>query len=106
MGVQLNSTSVGTLEASIQSIQDLKLRKLVSVIVLKTLQAPKYFCSGSVDIVKYQHYALNIPLFTHFTAPSRRFADIIVHRQLEATLVAGGKKEKRQLGYIVLTTWI
>lgn len=89
--MQLDSTNAGTLEASIQAIQDCKLRKLVSVIVLKTLQVPKYFCSGSVDIAKYSHYALNIPLFTHFTAPSRRFADIIVHRQLEATLVAGGK---------------
>ncbi|KAI9269424.1 hypothetical protein EDC94DRAFT_598818 [Helicostylum pulchrum] len=92
LGVQLDGTNAGTLEASIQSIQDLKLRKLVSVVVLKTLQAPKYFCSGSVDIVKYSHYALNIPLFTHFTAPSRRFADIIVHRQLEATLGAGEKR--------------
>lgn len=90
MGVQLDSTNAGKLEASIQSIQDSKLRKLVSVIVLKTLQAPKYFCSGSVDIAKYSHYALNVPLFTHFTAPSRRFADIIVHRQLEASLSPGG----------------
>lgn len=90
MGVQLDSTNAGTLEASIQSIQDSKLRKMVSVIALKTLQAPKYFCSGSVDIAKYSHYALNIPLFTHFTAPSRRFADIIVHRQLEASLSTGG----------------
>lgn len=93
LGVQLDGTNAGTLEASIQSIQDLKLRKLVSVVVLKTFQAPKYFCSGSVDIVKYSHYALNTPLFTHFTAPSRRFADIIVHRQLEATLGAGGKMQ-------------
>ncbi|KAI7887622.1 uncharacterized protein EV154DRAFT_573678 [Mucor mucedo] len=92
LGVQLDSTNAGTLEASIRSIGDSKLRKLVSVIVLKTLQAPKYFCSGSVDIVKYQHYSLNIPLFTHFTAPSRRFADIIVHRQLEASLEAGEKR--------------
>lgn len=89
LGVQLDSTNAGTLEASIQSIQDAKLRKMVSVIVLKTLQAPKYFCSGSVDIAKYSHFALNVPLFTHFTAPSRRFADIIVHRQLEAILSPG-----------------
>jgi protein SSD1 len=92
LGVRLDCTNAGTLESSIESIQDVKLRKIVSIIVLKTLQPPKYFCSGSVDIIKYSHFALNIPLFTHFTAPSRRFADIIVHRQLEATLKPGEKR--------------
>lgn len=62
------------------------MRKLVSIIVLKTMQPPKYFCTGTLDITKYAHYALNVPLFTHFTSPSSRFADIIVHRQLEAVL--------------------
>lgn len=88
----MDCTNAGTLESSIESIQDIKLRKIVSIIVLKTLQPPKYFCSGSVDIIKYSHFALNVPLFTHFTAPSRRFADIIVHRQLEATLLPGEKR--------------
>ncbi|OAD05494.1 hypothetical protein MUCCIDRAFT_141613, partial [Mucor lusitanicus CBS 277.49] len=92
LGVQLDCTNAGSLESSIEAIQDAKLRKLVSIVALKTLQPPKYFCSGSVDILKYSHYALNVPLFTHFTAPSRRFADIIVHRQLEATLDPNDKR--------------
>lgn len=50
------------------------------------MQRAKYFCTGSYDAVKYRHYALNVPLYTHFTSPIRRFADIIVHRQLEAAL--------------------
>ncbi|KAF7725621.1 hypothetical protein EC973_009500 [Apophysomyces ossiformis] len=86
LGVNLDISSAGAIERSVELIQDPKIRKVLSVIVLKTLQPPKYFCTGTLDILKYSHYALNVPLFTHFTAPSRRFADIIVHRQLEAAL--------------------
>ena len=32
------------------------------------------------------HFALNIENYTHFTSPIRRYADLIVHRQLESTL--------------------
>lgn len=90
--------SAGSLEKSIEAISDDKLRKLVSVIVLKTLKMPKYFCAGTYDIAKYSHYALNVPLFTHFTAPSRRFADILVHRQLEYALSSDGKYDCILLG--------
>jgi len=51
------------------------------------MQSAKYFCTGTLDIIKYLHYALNVPLYTHFTSPIRRYADIIVHRQLENVLI-------------------
>lgn len=44
-----------------------------------------------LDIAKYGHYALNTPLYTHFTSPIRRYADVLVHRQLEAVLQGGGQ---------------
>ena len=54
------------------------------------MQRAKYFCTGTLDIAKYHHYALNFPLYTHFTSPIRRYADVLVHRMLDAAL-SGGK---------------
>lgn len=49
-----------------------------------------YFCSGVLqDQAQFRHYALNVPLYTHFTSPIRRFADVLVHRLLAATLGKG-----------------
>uniref|UniRef100_G3SEM8 DIS3-like exonuclease 2 n=1 Tax=Gorilla gorilla gorilla TaxID=9595 RepID=G3SEM8_GORGO len=46
-----------------------------------------YFCSGLLqDPAQFRHYALNVPLYTHFTSPIRRFADVLVHRLLAAAL--------------------
>jgi protein SSD1 len=42
-----------------------------------------------MDILKYSHFSLNIPLYAHFTSPSRRFSDLIVHRQLKNALEKG-----------------
>lgn len=48
-----------------------------------------YFCSGQMqDQQLFRHYALNVPLYTHFTSPIRRYADIIVHRLLASSLSA------------------
>lgn len=46
-----------------------------------------YFCTGGLkDETLFHHYALNVPFYTHFTSPIRRYADIIVHRLLSASL--------------------
>lgn len=46
-----------------------------------------YFCTGVLeDETLFRHYALNVPFYTHFTSPIRRYADIIVHRLLSASL--------------------
>eukprot|EP00835_Amoeboradix_gromovi_P003762 NODE_261_length_12589_cov_0.423139.p4 type:complete len:201 gc:universal NODE_261_length_12589_cov_0.423139:11895-12497(+) len=46
----------------------------------------KYFSSGSVSYDGFMHYGLSCPIYTHFTSPIRRYADVIVHRLLESTI--------------------
>lgn len=50
------------------------------------MQRAKYVVAGKLPEEQYHHYALNVPLYTHFTSPIRRYADIVVHRQLQSAL--------------------
>src|SRR5947207_4406516 len=58
----------------------------LETLLIKAMQRAKYFVAGKYPEKYYRHYALNIPLYTHFTSPIRRYADIIVHRQLQSAL--------------------
>ncbi|XP_060690753.1 DIS3-like exonuclease 2 isoform X2 [Hemiscyllium ocellatum] len=56
----------------------------------RPMQMAQYFCTGVLrDETLFRHYALNVPFYTHFTSPIRRYADIIVHRLLAASLGSG-----------------
>ncbi|GAA5922957.1 hypothetical protein JCM1841_004485 [Sporobolomyces salmonicolor] len=88
LGIELDSSSSGALMKSFNSVTDKNERLTLQHLSTRSMQRAKYFCSGSLDISKYRHYALSVPLYTHFTSPIRRYADIMVHRQLEAILLS------------------
>ena len=56
------------------------------MLLVKSMQRAKYFVAGKLSEEQFRHYALNVPLYTHFTSPIRRYADIVVHRQLQSAL--------------------
>ena len=58
----------------------------METLLVKTMSRAKYVVAGKTRTDQIPHFALNIPVYTHFTNPSRRYADIVVHRQLEAAL--------------------
>lgn len=74
------------MQASLESIPDGPVKQVLLMLIIKPMQRAKYFAAGALDITKFLHYALNEQVYTHFTSPIRRYADILVHRQLDNAL--------------------
>ncbi|KAF8655224.1 hypothetical protein AX16_003131 [Volvariella volvacea WC 439] len=91
LGYKMNTSSSAALMQSFEAITDPSARRILELLSFKATQRARYFCAGMLDIAKYNHYALSTPLYTHFTSPIRRYADILVHRQLEAVLQGGAE---------------
>ncbi|XP_045447025.1 exosome complex exonuclease RRP44 [Melitaea cinxia] len=61
---------------------------LLRIMATRCMQQAVYFSSGSKTQEEYYHYGLACPIYTHFTSPIRRYADVIVHRLLASALGA------------------
>jgi protein SSD1 len=75
----------------------------METVLLKAMQRAKYYVAGNVTEAQRQHYTLNLPLYSHFTSPTRRYGDVIVHRQLEAVLSNGAIEFTEDVDTLVKT---
>ncbi|KAI9331135.1 exosome complex exonuclease RRP44, partial [Pilaira anomala] len=64
--------------------EDPYFNNLVRIMTTRCMMQAQYFCSGTEAESDFLHYGLASPIYTHFTSPIRRYADIVVHRLLYA----------------------
>ncbi|XP_075971510.1 exosome complex exonuclease RRP44-like protein Dis3 [Anticarsia gemmatalis] len=57
---------------------------MLRIMATRCMQQAVYFSSGTVTKEEFYHYGLACPIYTHFTSPIRRYADVMVHRLLAA----------------------
>ncbi|EIW68849.1 hypothetical protein TREMEDRAFT_63316 [Tremella mesenterica DSM 1558] len=87
MGLDVSSS--GALARSLDACVDPnepEFNTLVRIMATRCMLAAEYFCSGSVTKESYGHYGLASKIYTHFTSPIRRYADVLAHRQLAAAI--------------------
>ncbi|XP_062515384.1 exosome complex exonuclease RRP44-like isoform X2 [Corticium candelabrum] len=61
---------------------------LIRILATRCMTQALYFCSGTEPESEYFHYGLAADIYTHYTSPIRRYADIMVHRLLATAIAA------------------
>ena len=63
--------------AIVDKIDDPHTAKIVQTALLRSMKQARYSAEND------GHFALNFDSYTHFTSPIRRYADLVVHRQIK-----------------------
>lgn len=89
LGYSVDTSSSAGLINSLYNLEDPDVRKGLETLLIKGLPRAKYAVDGKIAEKQRNHFIYNLPVYTHFTTPLRRYVDIVVQRQLEAALSNG-----------------
>ncbi|KAI9829730.1 MAG: exosome catalytic subunit dis3 [Phylliscum demangeonii] len=86
----LDARSSAALAASLDACRDPAepvFNTIVRILATRCMTSAEYFAAASHAPAEYRHYGLATEIYTHFTSPIRRYADLVVHRQLARALL-------------------
>ena len=82
----------GDLQSFIEEVHGIKgnlaqaKQQLIMSKIIRSLNQAEYISTSDYSQEDFYHFGLGLDFYTHFTSPIRRYADIIVHRLLLASL--------------------